>query len=607
VFFLNRKLYIIISFVFLFHFSSLPVFANSYDYFSPVEVGDNPKRAPPQTVNNAENKDPTVYSNDIDQSPVTCGYDNQVTETVEPNFNIIDLIKVYIGTTVNSLSETKTNNSFTNKVFRDSQLQYAKDPNIDLDATQEDDNNSFKNYDETGRNTTVRVQPYKYELINKGLFIEDAVLSLAQSKNTVVLDEPIAWNCQGQCQNLTDENGKQPSNCTPITISEIAYFYYKNSQSTSYKFENNQAINIPFPDDVIKVLDNYQTYRSQFSSFVSDSCYQTLYKNMPIVPRGTINTKYVFYNNDNGVLVPTPAYRAIPLAASLASNQTSATLDLILPENQDNEVNSDRICQNFKPSSPVSDKPSPLSLFAYIKAFIKNIITPETITQPVKTDLVLPQTLVENLDKDSKFLDNFITADDHHENNFKQTQLASVDQSSNANIPDVGYKNSIEREYFAHSIVPQSWQTKTGLDIIVGPAPEGSTLDPNVHQWCSYILKYSNQNGISPDIIAALIDVESHGNPNAYSSQGAVGLMQIMASDGISAVLFPDLFKNRPTVAQLSNPEFNIEYGTNLLRKYSEYWGGLREGLFHYGPTGIGYGYADIIIELSESNKNYCQ
>lgn len=117
------------------------------------------------------------------------------------------------------------------------------------------------------------------------------------------------------------------------------------------------------------------------------------------------------------------------------------------------------------------------------------------------------------------------------------------------------------------------------------------------------IANASKNTGLDPAILASLIFWESGGNQNAVSSDGAVGLMQIMPNDGVAAnfmCINGPCFANRPSTEELINPQFNIEYGANflagLVNKY-----GLREGLFRYGPTGIGYeGYADIIMGSAE-------
>ncbi|MFZ2664562.1 MAG: transglycosylase SLT domain-containing protein [Patescibacteria group bacterium] len=49
------------------------------------------------------------------------------------------------------------------------------------------------------------------------------------------------------------------------------------------------------------------------------------------------------------------------------------------------------------------------------------------------------------------------------------------------------------------------------------------------------ITKAANDYGLDPTTLAVLIFWESGGDPNALSSDGAVGLMQVMPRDGVAA------------------------------------------------------------------------
>ena len=43
-----------------------------------------------------------------------------------------------------------------------------------------------------------------------------------------------------------------------------------------------------------------------------------------------------------------------------------------------------------------------------------------------------------------------------------------------------------------------------------------------------FVRQYAGHYRVSPELVAALIDVESRWNPRALSSKGAMGLMQLM-------------------------------------------------------------------------------
>lgn len=128
----------------------------------------------------------------------------------------------------------------------------------------------------------------------------------------------------------------------------------------------------------------------------------------------------------------------------------------------------------------------------------------------------------------------------------------------------------------------------------------------NVLNYCSLIVSTAENVKLEPSLLASLILLESGGDSGAISIDGAVGLMQIMPRDGVaSKFLCPNgpCFANRPSSEELLDPAFNIKYGSeflsDLIRKY-----GLRDGLYRYGPVGVGYeGYADRILEIISNMK----
>ena len=127
-----------------------------------------------------------------------------------------------------------------------------------------------------------------------------------------------------------------------------------------------------------------------------------------------------------------------------------------------------------------------------------------------------------------------------------------------------------------------------------------------VLQWCAMITKQALQAGLPADLIAALILQESGGDSSAYSASGAVGLMQVMPRDGIAAdfeCINGPCFADRPTIEELQDPGFNVEFGTQMLAGLITTLGSQREALKAYGPMDVGYGYADKVLAIYENYR----
>ena len=93
------------------------------------------------------------------------------------------------------------------------------------------------------------------------------------------------------------------------------------------------------------------------------------------------------------------------------------------------------------------------------------------------------------------------------------------------------------------------------------------------------IEKYAAQNGLQPDLVKAVIQTESGGNPRSVSGAGAMGLMQLMP-ENVKDAGITDPF----------DPEQNIAAGTKQLAGLlSQYHGDLDLALAGYnaGPGNV--------------------
>ncbi|MDI3310022.1 MAG: lytic transglycosylase domain-containing protein [Thermoanaerobacterium sp.] len=75
---------------------------------------------------------------------------------------------------------------------------------------------------------------------------------------------------------------------------------------------------------------------------------------------------------------------------------------------------------------------------------------------------------------------------------------------------------------------------------------------------------YSNQYGVDPNLIFAMIKAESNFNPDSVSSKGAIGLMQVIPETGTWVANYIGI-KNF-SVNMLFNPDYNINIGTWYLK-----------------------------------------
>jgi soluble lytic murein transglycosylase-like protein len=77
--------------------------------------------------------------------------------------------------------------------------------------------------------------------------------------------------------------------------------------------------------------------------------------------------------------------------------------------------------------------------------------------------------------------------------------------------------------------------------------------------------------------------------------------MQVMPRDGRAAEFMcinGPCFSARPSMEELFDPQFNIEFGVKLLSGLVSKYGTIRDGLKAYGPMDRGYDYADLVLAI---------
>ncbi len=88
----------------------------------------------------------------------------------------------------------------------------------------------------------------------------------------------------------------------------------------------------------------------------------------------------------------------------------------------------------------------------------------------------------------------------------------------------------------------------------------------SIAQWSPQIVKESKASGLDANLIAAVMQAESNGDPSTVSRVGAVGLMGVMPTG-------PGL-EGRPTTERLMRPGLNINWGVAILTSIIRQSGG---------------------------------
>jgi hypothetical protein len=90
--------------------------------------------------------------------------------------------------------------------------------------------------------------------------------------------------------------------------------------------------------------------------------------------------------------------------------------------------------------------------------------------------------------------------------------------------------------------------------------------------------KHALRTGLSANLVAAVVAIESSCDPLAVSNRGAVGIMQV------NVKVQSEKFDNFRMI-NLFNPEQGMSVGTDILASMVKTWG-LKAGVSHYNGSG---------------------
>jgi soluble lytic murein transglycosylase len=98
--------------------------------------------------------------------------------------------------------------------------------------------------------------------------------------------------------------------------------------------------------------------------------------------------------------------------------------------------------------------------------------------------------------------------------------------------------------------------------------------------YAAIVRGHAAEENLDPALLAAVIESESKFDPNAHSSAGAVGLMQLtpQTAEGIAEYTGGTKF----VVSDLANPEINVRYGAWYLRHLLDRYHDERTALAAY-------------------------
>jgi soluble lytic murein transglycosylase-like protein len=151
-------------------------------------------------------------------------------------------------------------------------------------------------------------------------------------------------------------------------------------------------------------------------------------------------------------------------------------------------------------------------------------------------------------------------------------------------VKKVGLANYISDEQYRHERTVQS-VLRRSLDL----------SKEEISELTKIIVRHSISKKLDPKLVAAIIIVESSGNPLAISESKSVGIMQIHVPTWKDIV---DFREKNPF-----DPEVNIDIGTTILARYLKQYKDVESALLAYEGSHdpVESGYLNKVMEVYHS------
>ena len=175
--------------------------------------------------------------------------------------------------------------------FRGISGYVSKDPIVDVNADPALTQQNFTTYSQDNNNPndiTTRSISNNPRLYSKGQQIEDIITNFYSDPASLDInpedDKILAAACNNTCVNISQST----SGCRDIRVSEVAYFFLTQNDTTSYDINNEVLTKKPYSPDIQDRLNRKYQNKIQL---VNSQCYYQLYDQISITPKANDSNK----------------------------------------------------------------------------------------------------------------------------------------------------------------------------------------------------------------------------------------------------------------------------------------------------------------------------